>query len=269
MNKIYNYYQALEKLEDTVYTTRTIRYSSSRRLQKRQELSVFSTAIISIYLLIISIAPKIFSELDSSSDINTFISIVLPIFILLISILESTRNYQKRAESLFDSAMELGRLMNKIKISTLSGGSLEDYRNLVEEYDNCCSKSSNHEPIDYIIYQYENKIRDKNISFVDIFNSKVSSKEEDKKIAFKENMSIIFVNTIRYLYHYLGKLVMRIALFGIYIYVYKLHIFLHIISLLLLFCYFVFSDDLFIRILRDNIIIEAVTKHLGESHAVK
>ncbi|WP_157202869.1 SLATT domain-containing protein [Calidithermus chliarophilus] len=153
--------KALEGLRSKVNKTRHIRFEASRRLKYKQDLSTVSVAIFSVYGIGFNIFPSIFLS-QTDRDMLPVVSTLVSAFVLVISLFEASRGYAQRAYELHNCSILLTALIDKIDLVLLKNqtgtlaSSLEvELEKLQAEYLKILIESkSNHDYIDYLVYNY-------------------------------------------------------------------------------------------------------------------
>lgn len=150
--------------QDKMWKTKGSRFNAVRRLNKKNQWSIASISILSVYGISI---PIIQSNMDSTQcpQVNSWynlIAILLSIFILVLSLLEGSQNYQVRAERLHKNAMEISELHSKLDY--LSRCQSQDKRlsskleKIAMEYENLVSNCpENHEIDDYTLFRVQHR----------------------------------------------------------------------------------------------------------------
>lgn len=112
----------LSNLESRMWITRSSRFNASRRLNRKHYCSLASISILSVYGISIPIIQSIV-DLSGCSETDQFysaIATVLSVFILVISLLETSKNYQIRAEKMHESALAISKLCREIEFIKLN-----------------------------------------------------------------------------------------------------------------------------------------------------
>lgn len=162
MNSNFNEYA--EKLSRRIWITKGSRFISSRTLASQSQLSITSISFLSIYAIAISVIQNIIDSTNQCINLNnlyTIIAILLSVFILVLSLLEGTKNYQLRAERLYNNATELSKLykeMEYLQYCNLEFDSLcKQLRVIRDRYNELIDKCpENHDSDDYWLFKTEN-----------------------------------------------------------------------------------------------------------------
>lgn len=148
-----------KELDTRIWKTKGSRYNKSRRYKNKNRFSSGCISILTIYVLSITIADytKICSLLVSNHEIVTFLTIILSILILVISLHESSRGYELKAERLYNCGNELTMLYNRLRQISLTNSCNDESLNKINtEYEEIISKyRENHDPCDYSLFQAE------------------------------------------------------------------------------------------------------------------
>jgi hypothetical protein len=153
-----------DELSTRIWKTKGSRFNAARRLSNKNQLSITSISILSIYGVIIPIIQIIFASSQCLKLNNwfTFISIFLSIFILVLSLLEGSKNYQVKAERLYNNATKLATIyrdLEYLKARNLEHSNLEEkLKNILNEYDRAIeSCPENHDTKDYELFKAQHR----------------------------------------------------------------------------------------------------------------
>lgn len=157
-------YEAAQVLRTKMWRTAGARFNCQRRMKYRDVTSSFTIAILSVYLIAISVAQKIYNVGQSNPALDnhlTFIAIVGAVFIIVISLIEWASNFSVRAERLFENATEINQQRARLERALIDGvpeGTLRSEFDAVSlEYGKLVDKHSpNHEPIDDLLFRSHN-----------------------------------------------------------------------------------------------------------------
>lgn len=154
-----------EQLRRRIWITKGSRFEASRKLSFQGQLSITSISFLSVYAIAISIIQNTVDSTSQCSNLNnlyTITAILLSVFILVLSLLEGLKNYQLRAERLYNNAKELSQLYKKLKFF-LSCLNLEVFTendpyefiyNIQKQYDDLIDRcQENHDPDDYWLFK--------------------------------------------------------------------------------------------------------------------
>ncbi len=164
-----NYCEYVSKIKSTLWKTQSSRFNAARRLNNKYQFSAISISLLSILGIG---TPIIQNFIDSTkcattNQLYTLVSILLSIFILVLSLLESSQNYQLKADKLHDNAVNISSLLKEIEFlinCKFPNADSEEkkYKIITEiqryykEYDNLIKLCpENHEPDDYLFFQAE------------------------------------------------------------------------------------------------------------------
>ena len=151
-------------LKSRLWKTRGSRFNAYRRLKRRQQVSIFSISVLSVYGISI---PVIQAVLDTTScpktnDLYTVISLTLSVFILVLSLLEGANNYAGKSEKMHTNAVKISSLYSELEVlmirdqnpSSLIEKVVDIQRRYSEIIEEC---PENHEPEDYLEFQIQHR----------------------------------------------------------------------------------------------------------------
>jgi hypothetical protein len=161
-----------KSLDDRIWITKGSRFNAARRLNNKYQFSITSISILSIYGISIPIIQGIvdYSECPRINEIYTAVSIILSIFILVLSLLEGSKNYQVRAERLYNNAVTLSSLYRDFEYLKECESSAPEFPKKLHEISNKYEKlirecPDNHEQEDYELFRVQHR-KDFNISWI-------------------------------------------------------------------------------------------------------
>lgn len=151
-------------LATRIWKTKGSRFNAARRLNNKYQFSLSSISILSIYGISIPIVQSIVknSQCQQINDIYNALSLILSVFTLVISLLESAKNYQLRAEKLHGNAVDISRLQRELEHLIISKSGEADF---IENLGNICFRyedlikdcPENHAPEDYSLFMVQNR----------------------------------------------------------------------------------------------------------------
>ena len=138
-------------LDKNIWTTKHCRYLASSRLKKKSKYSQYTIAVLSIYVLALSIGPKYNFFSDLSSDQANFSNVLLSIAIMALSLLEANNNYEVQGDRLYHCANELAALLVRLnRIGDFTNNIDKDLEDISSEYDKILHKyNENHSELDH------------------------------------------------------------------------------------------------------------------------
>ncbi|NHZ47592.1 SLATT domain-containing protein [Nitratidesulfovibrio liaohensis] len=156
----------MEKFETNLWHTYSSRFWASRRLALKHYVSVFTTSLLSLYVIAVSLFGYVYKE-SKYSDAFAFSSIIFSVFIIACSLLIELKNNKSLSEKLYACANELKRLSYGIdarktkeeNAAEIFEWALDKYKEIDIRYD------VNHAPVDYRIHRASNKFKEVNSSF--------------------------------------------------------------------------------------------------------
>jgi hypothetical protein len=145
-------------LDRNIWITKHSRYTASERLKNKHIYSQYTIAILSIYVLSLSIAPKFIFHSNQNLDSINFVNILLSICIIVVSLLESNNNYGLKAERLYNCANELNALLQQLKMVPDGDANFSEKVELVsKQYSDILLKyNDNHSHHDYDLFRARN-----------------------------------------------------------------------------------------------------------------
>jgi SMODS and SLOG-associating 2TM effector domain family 5 len=165
MNKILSLRDAAENFRTKMWRTAGARFICQRRMKSHDTTSSFTIAILSVYLIAISVAQKIYNVGQSNPQLDnhlTFISIIGAVFIIVISLVEWASNFPVRAERLFENATEIKMLFARLDRALIEGVPENalgtEFAAVCDGYEKLVDKNSpNHDPIDDFLFRAQNR----------------------------------------------------------------------------------------------------------------
>lgn len=141
--------EEFKKFDKKIWRTIGARFNAYRRLQRRQNASIFSISILSVYLTAEAFIPEGTLPPEAEKWRKAFV-VLSAVFILILSLLEARKSYELKAERLHKNAIELNQLYDTFKISSSEDEKkkkIEDYHGLI------VSCPENHEPCDDALFR--------------------------------------------------------------------------------------------------------------------
>ncbi len=145
-------HEIFDRLHRRIEATKAIRFQATVRLIRRHKLSAYVTAMLSLYVIGLSLIPNIFELEPRQSQVLLACTIVMSTFIVVLILTEGYESFYHKAEVLHDSARQLNKLA--FKMSQFDAND-NDARDLIEqistEYEAIIENSRvNHAECDYI-----------------------------------------------------------------------------------------------------------------------
>lgn len=154
----------VNSLKFRLWKTKGSRFNAYRRLKRRQQVSIFSISVLSVYGISI---PVIQAVIDTTScpktnNLYTVISLTLSVFILVLSLLEGANNYAGKSEKMHTNAIKISSLYSELEVliainrtpESLGDGVDNIQRRYSEIIEEC---PENHEPEDYLEFQIQHR----------------------------------------------------------------------------------------------------------------
>jgi len=138
-------------LKRRVEITRDARFQANLRLERRNKLSYFVIALLSLFVIILSLVPNIFYLTLAGAQALLALSIVNSVFVIITTFLEASGNFVHRGEQLHRSARKVATVFNKLMLLTPEEKTdKEVISNLQKEYQIALDECQfNHDNIDY------------------------------------------------------------------------------------------------------------------------
>lgn len=153
----------LDDLGTRMWRTAGARFNASRRLRVCNRLSAVAIALLSSYILTISIVQMRYAEyLAINADLDKILSLVSTVgslLIIVVSLTEWAKDFSVRAERIFDNATCLTNLRNRLNLLRASEYSSDIIYKEVDgvyckSYEELTGEGSpNHEPIDDLLFR--------------------------------------------------------------------------------------------------------------------
>lgn len=139
-----------DELDRTMWITKHSRYNASDRLRKKHSFSIYTIALLSIYVLVLTLFEKYEFEVNNSG-LYEFSSVLLALFILVLSLTEASKNYMVSSERLFVCGNDIRDLLDELKKfssrTKTDAAGIEDLSAKYSRVLKACGE--NHETIDY------------------------------------------------------------------------------------------------------------------------
>jgi hypothetical protein len=138
-----------ERLRRRIHATRTIRFRSHIRLERRHKLSSYVIALLSMFVIAISVMPNIFL-LDTRQDqVLLACTIVVSTFIICLVLTEGSQSFYHKACVLHENARKLNELSFDLTLEV--SPSLERMREITNSYNDILQECPlNHAHCDYL-----------------------------------------------------------------------------------------------------------------------
>jgi hypothetical protein len=145
-----------DELDRTMWITKHSRFNAAYRLKRKNTLSVYSIAILSVYVLSITLLEKYGFQVNYGS-LYGLVSILLSVFILVLSLSEAGKNYGVASERLFVCGNEIRELLDNLKkYSNVKEGDFSGIYDISQRYSGVLRAcGENHEKIDTDLHKAE------------------------------------------------------------------------------------------------------------------
>lgn len=146
--------QSLEPYSDLkrrVEITRDARFQANLRLERRQKSSYFAISILSLFVIVLSLIPNIFSLSEQEAQALLALTIVNSVFVIITTFLEASGNFVHKGEQLHRSARQIAKVFNQLMLLTpaerVDSRKIHDLQEKYQEaLDDCLF---NHDNLDY------------------------------------------------------------------------------------------------------------------------
>ena len=105
-------------LKRRVEITRDARFQANLRLERRQKASYFAISILSLFVILLSLLPNIFTLSNADEQILLTLTIVNSVFIIITTFLEASGNFVHKGEQLHRSARKVAAVYNQLMLLT-------------------------------------------------------------------------------------------------------------------------------------------------------
>ncbi len=138
-------------LKRRVEITRDARFQANLRLERRNKASYLVIAILSLFVIILSLVPNIYQLSPAGTQALLALSIINSVFIIITTFLEASGNFVHRGEQLHRSARKVAAVFNRLML--LSPDERRDQariQTLQSEYQSALDDCPfNHDNVDY------------------------------------------------------------------------------------------------------------------------
>ena len=140
-------------LKRRVEITRDARFQANLRLERRQKASYFAISILSLFVILLSLLPNIFTLSNADEQILLALTIVNSVFIIISTFLEASGNFVHKGEQLHRSARKVAAVYNQLMLLTEKDkGEMEKILALQKEYQLALDQCAfNHDNLDYFL----------------------------------------------------------------------------------------------------------------------
>lgn len=140
-------------LKRRVEITRDARFQANLRLERRQKASYFAISILSLFVILLSLLPNIFTLSNADEQILLALTIVNSVFIIITTFLEASGNFVHKGEQLHRSARKVAAVYNQLMLLTEKDkGEMEKILTLQKEYQLALDECAfNHDNLDYFL----------------------------------------------------------------------------------------------------------------------
>lgn len=138
-------------LKRRVEITRDARFQANLRLERRNKSSYLIIALLSLFVIVLSLVPNIYNLTQAGTQALLALSIVNSVFVIITTFLEASGNFVHRGEQLHKSARKVATVFNKLMLlSPEEKKEKEKILELQKEYQNALDDCPfNHDNMDY------------------------------------------------------------------------------------------------------------------------
>ena len=112
---------ALKDFKRSVEITRDVRFQANLRLSRRQRGSSYIVAMLSLYVIALSLLPNILELNQSQNQILLACSVVLSVFVIFTSLIDGAQNFYHQGELLHQCARKIATVHYNLKSIDLNG----------------------------------------------------------------------------------------------------------------------------------------------------
>lgn len=140
-----------QDLKRRVEITRDARFQANLRLERRNKSSYLVIALLSLFVIILSLVPNIYNLTQAGTQALLALSIVNSVFVIITTFLEASGSFVHRGEQLHKSARKVATVFNKLML--LSAEEKKDQNKisqLQKDYQEALDECPfNHDNMDY------------------------------------------------------------------------------------------------------------------------
>ena len=139
----------------SLWITKGARFEANRRLTRKNEISLFTISLLSIYVMAATLVPVLSKDLiPDKFNIIPLATMVTSIFILVLSHMEAAKNYSARAERMLRCAQKIAEIYNEFQFQMKTTIITTDsFKKLKDDYDKIIlDYSENHANVDYFYF---------------------------------------------------------------------------------------------------------------------
>ncbi len=155
----------VDELYDRLWKTKSARFNAYHRLNKTQYLSSYATSFLSVYVIVLALfQPYNIITDEKTIGILNLIAICVSIILLVFVLMESSMQYNLKAEKFHDCAKKIGKLFKKIEFikedtSLNDSDKYKKFEKVQKKYNEIIDLYDNHRPIDFIFFQATNNLK--------------------------------------------------------------------------------------------------------------
>ena len=141
----------IDELQRSIEITRDARFRANLRLAQRNKMSGYVVALLSTYVILLSLIPNFHPGDPQKAQILLSCSILVSVFIIFTSLLDSSSNYYHKGELLHQSARGVANVYYDSRLLDANSASfLADLDSVRKEYKKVLEECPfNHDDLDY------------------------------------------------------------------------------------------------------------------------
>lgn len=145
---------ALRDFKRSVEITRDVRFQANLRLSRRQQGSSYIVAMLSLYVIALSLLPNILELQLFQNQVLLACSIVLSVFVIFTSLIDGAQNFYHQGELLHQCARKIATIHHGLKNIDVDGdreSAVQSLEAFQAEYRQALDECPiNHDNVDYI-----------------------------------------------------------------------------------------------------------------------
>lgn len=145
-----------ERLQRRASITSSARFNASERVQARATLAIWAVAMMSTYVMMLSLASLIAPPTAQKYAVQiNLLNVALSLIVLIVSIIEAMRDHGKMAHVYHEAALKVREIQHAVANAYAGGGmSAQDLEHSQTEYDKVLRETAvNHLEIDVLLVE--------------------------------------------------------------------------------------------------------------------
>ena len=145
---------AIRDFKRSVEITRDVRFQANLRLSRRQRGSSYIVAMLSLYVIGLSLLPNILQLSSAQAQVLLACSIVLSVFVIFTSLIDGAQNFFHQGELLHQCARKIATIhlaLKNIDVDADRGKAQSEFEKLQHDYQKALDECPiNHDNVDYL-----------------------------------------------------------------------------------------------------------------------